>query len=63
MGIEVSKKEEVKMADGAKIIDEKSAFDEVIDEQMVIVTTQTNQVSVPAKKKKRRKVALPSIAE
>ena len=51
------------MEGGAKIIDEKSAFDEVIGEQMVVDTTQTNQVSVPAKKRKRRKVALPVIVE
>ena len=40
--IEVSEKEEEKMEDAAKVIGEKSALDEVIEDQMVVDTTQKN---------------------
>ena len=51
------------MADGAKIIDEVSAFAEANDDQMMIDTASKNQASVPAKKRKRRKVAYPKMVE
>ena len=51
------------MADGAKIINEVSAFAEDNDDQIMIDTSSKNQASVPAKKIKTRKVALPELAE
>ena len=51
------------MEDGAKNDFERSAFDEAIPPQIEQGPIQTNQASDPAKKKKKRKVALPKIVE
>ena len=55
--------EERKMADGAKINNGELAPDKATLFQMPIDATGVKQVSTPAKKRKRRKVALLKIAE
>ena len=55
--------EERKMADGAKINNGELAPDKASLFQMPVDATGAKQVSTSAKKRKRRKVALPKIAE